>query len=442
MLPGVASAHPEGATGVALDVQDDHVAMALDIPLDELGLALDRELTPKAARADLGELGRYVREHVDAVGVGGEAWEVRLDAAEVGRPKGIPSLLVGATLAPPDGVVTAFTLRYGAVVDDLETHRAFVTLAQDGGEPRSLDIVTFRHKNVAVTAPGVEADRSHAFGVMLSEGVHHIGSGTDHVLFLLTLLLPAPLLAVRRRWVAAPSPWRAARRILHVVTAFAVGHSLTLAAAATGIVDIPIRPVEVVIALSIAVSAVHAVRPIVPGGAAWIAFGFGLVHGVAFAEVLHELGLSGLDLVLGLLGFNLGIELAQLLVVALVMPSLWLLSRTRLYTPFRNGTAAVAFVGAIGWALERAGAVETSPLAGPLDAVVGRPLAVAVALAVLAVLSYGIAPGPAASGRSSCRALPVSAAKEVCKKTLHSRESPLRWARAHFRRSFKGRGTT
>jgi hypothetical protein len=105
--------------------------------------------------------------------------------------------------------------------------------------------------------------------------------------------------------------------------------SLTLAAAAFGLVNVPSHPVEALIALSIAVSAAHALRPLVRGGETKIAFSFGLVHGLAFAEVLRGLGLRGTDLVLSLLGFNVGIELTQLLILALLMPSLCVLARHR-----------------------------------------------------------------------------------------------------------------
>jgi hypothetical protein len=256
------------------------------------------------------------------------------------------------------------------------------------GKPRTLDVVTFRHKDVAVPAPGTAPSRSHAFGAMIRQGLQHIGDGTDHLLFLITLLLPAPLLAGRRRWQPATSARRALGRILHVVTAFALGHSLTLAAAASGVVDVPRRPVEVLIAVSIAISAVHAIRPLVPGGEAAIAFGFGLVHGLGFAEVLRELGLSGRDLVIGLLGFNLGIELAQLVVVALLMPSLWVLSRTRAYTSVRLVVSALALVAAGAWALQRSGVVSSSPLDGPLASAAAQPLLVAGVLAAASALAY------------------------------------------------------
>ncbi|MFI6035545.1 HupE/UreJ family protein [Streptomyces sp. NPDC051315] len=118
--------------------------------------------------------------------------------------------------------------------------------------------------------------------------------------------------------------------------------SLTLALAASGVVRVPSQPVETLIALSIAVSAVHATRPLVARGEVLIAAGFGLVHGLAFASLIGDLGLGRGSLVTTLLGFNLGIGLTQLLVVALMMPSLLVLARTALYPAFRVGGASSA----------------------------------------------------------------------------------------------------
>ena len=149
--------------------------------------------------------------------------------------------------------------------------------------------------------------------------MRHIAEGTDHLLFLLGLLLPAPLVAAGSRWKETAGVRRSLLRIAGIVTAFTVGHSLTLTLAAMNVVHVPSRPVEVLIALSILVSAVHALCPVFPGKEAWIAAFFGLVHGLALATTLDLLGLSHWDRVTGILAFNLGIETMQMMVVALIL---------------------------------------------------------------------------------------------------------------------------
>jgi hypothetical protein len=196
-------------------------------------------------------------------------------------------------------------------------------------------------------------------------GMRHIAEGTDHLLFLLTLLLPAPLLATASRWSGFAGARHSLLQILKVVTAFTIGHSITLAVAALGLVRLPSRPIEVLIALSILVSAVHALRPLFPGQEALIAAFFGLIHGLAFAATLGELGLGRWERVTGILAFNLGIETMQLIVVAAIMPSLVLLRRMKSYSVLRIGGAVFAGLASLGWIAERLLGVHNS-----VDAVV------------------------------------------------------------------------
>ncbi|MFE7839369.1 HupE/UreJ family protein [Streptomyces sp. NPDC057474] len=154
---------------------------------------------------------------------------------------------------------------------------------------------------------------------------------------------------------------------------------------ASGVVHVPSRPVETLIAFSIAVSAVHAIRPLVARGEVLIAAGFGLVHGLAFASLISDLGLDRGSLVTTLLGFNLGIELTQLLVVALMMPSLVVLARTPLYPAFRIGVAVIGLVFSVSWMLERVTLTAVDPFEGVQIWLVGHPLLIAGTVATLAI---------------------------------------------------------
>jgi hypothetical protein len=149
-------------------------------------------------------------------------------------------------------------------------------------------------------------------------------------------------------------------QILRVVTAFTAGHSVTLALAASGFARVPSRPVEVLIAFSILVSAAHALRPLFPGREAMIAALFGLVHGLAFATTLQNLGLGAWQRVVSILGFNLGIETMQLIVVAAILPSLVILSRTPAYTAVRVAGALFAGFASLGWIADRLLNIHTS----------------------------------------------------------------------------------
>jgi hypothetical protein len=169
----------------------------------------------------------------------------------------------------------------------------------------------------------------------VAEGVRHIWSGYDHLAFVALLLLPIALgsRASRRPPRAAAPPSQtlrgAAGEVVRVVTAFTAAHSTTLALAALGLVTLPSRWVEAAIALSVLVAAVLNLAPRAPRLGAKLAFGFGLVHGLGFASALGDLGARESGLIASLLGFNLGVELGQLAVVAAALPLLFSLRGTR-----------------------------------------------------------------------------------------------------------------
>lgn len=198
-----------------------------------------------------------------------------------------------------------------------------------------------------------------------AEGVWHIWIGFDHVLFLLALLLPSVLVwqaapgrakptAARAGWQPAPGFRRAFIEVLKIVTSFTLAHSITLSLAALGLVSLPSRGVESAIAASVLLAALNNVRPLLRGRLWLGAFGFGLLHGFGFASVLADLGLPQGALVLALVGFNLGVELGQLAVVAVFLPLAFALRRTRLYRRgvMVGGSLAVAALSAV-WLAER-----------------------------------------------------------------------------------------
>ena len=192
-------------------------------------------------------------------------------------------------------------------------------------------------------------------GAYLREGVWHIWVGLDHVLFLLSLLLPAVWVRMERRWQAAPRFAATFWDVLRVVTAFTVAHSITLSLAALQVVSLPARLVESVIAASVVLAALNNVVPVVSTGRWIMAFTFGLIHGFGFASVLTDLGLPQGSLVTALLGFNLGVELGQLSIVAAFLPIAYALRGTWFYrrVVFMGGSAAVVVLAGA-WLVERA----------------------------------------------------------------------------------------
>ena len=191
------------------------------------------------------------------------------------------------------------------------------------------------------------------FKSMLALGMQHIKEGTDHLLFLIALLLPAMLLTNGKKWGKFGGIKYSLAKLLKIVTAFTIGHSITLLIGALGWLKLPSQPIEIMIAVSILVSAIHAVRPVFPGKEIYIAAGFGLVHGLAFASVLSNLNLGALEMATSILGFNIGIELMQLFVILCTIPWLIVLSQNSYYRWIRIAGAVAAMIASIAWIAER-----------------------------------------------------------------------------------------
>jgi hypothetical protein len=164
----------------------------------------------------------------------------------------------------------------------------------------------------------------------VQQGIWHVLIGYDHIAFLLLLLLPSVLRGTHG--IGHGSNVRAAvRDIVAIVSAFTLAHSVTLSLAATGTVHLPTRPIEAAIAASIVIAGLLNLYPSAMRWRLWVAFGFGFVHGFGFANALDEIGVSGVALAPMLAGFNIGVECAQLMIVAVALPLLLLAGRSPIY---------------------------------------------------------------------------------------------------------------
>ena len=212
------------------------------------------------------------------------------------------------------------------------------------------------------------ADRSRleTLREFIVEGIWHIWLGFDHILFLLALLLPAVLVRAPRdslvSWLPRPTLAAALIDVLKIVTAFTIAHSITLTIAVLGFVSLPSRFVESGIALTVFLSAVNNLKPVLRERRWVAAFVFGLIHGFGFASALMDLGLSAGALGLSLFGFNVGVELGQLAIVAVFVPAAFLLRATRFYQRgiLLWGSAVVALIAVV-WFIERAWNIALAP---------------------------------------------------------------------------------
>lgn len=195
------------------------------------------------------------------------------------------------------------------------------------------------------------AQTQNSVGGFVELGLTHIIEGYDHLLFLFCLLIAGGTL----------------RHFLVVVTAFTLGHSITLSASVLDIVSLPSQLTETLIALSIVVAATlnipwlkKSVEPEESDSVktrGLLAGGFGLVHGLGFAGVLREIGIQGAGVAAPLLGFNLGVEIGQLILVALFYPILLAVNKWNKRIPFLIGCSVIAALVGAYWTFERMGAL-------------------------------------------------------------------------------------
>jgi hydrogenase/urease accessory protein HupE len=225
-------------------------------------------------------------------------------------------------------------------------HREFVTVRTTSGASLGEAMLSAKENSVQIDLPTsasstVSGRGDHSLLAFLMLGVEHILTGYDHLLFLFALLVVC----------------RDLRSILTVITCFTIAHSITLALSTLDVVRLPARIVEPLIAASIAyVGFENLLRGDSPKWRWLITFSFGLAHGLGFADALKEFGIGSgqFGIVWPLVGFNLGVEVGQLSVAAVVLPILWQLRKNpgfaRQWVPVCS--VAVTLAGSY-WMVER-----------------------------------------------------------------------------------------
>jgi hypothetical protein len=245
---------------------------------------------------------------------------------------------------------TTVEVNYSAFFDIDPQHRGLLRLESNG------------QIQTAVFSPDRPAQRFNLatpsawkeFFTFVEEGVWHIWLGYDHILFLVALLLPAVLHRETSGWTGVEGFQTAFMNVFKIVTAFTLAHSITLSLATLGIVRLPSRWVESAIAASVVLAALNNLHPFFHGRGWIVAFCFGLVHGFGFANVLLDLGLVSSALVRALVGFNLGVEAGQLVIVGIFLPLAYGLRQSWFYRSLtlKFGSICIVLIAAT-WMSER-----------------------------------------------------------------------------------------
>lgn len=337
---------PQGAW-----LQVDAALRDLDVPL-KLDANGDGQLTAGEVRAAWPAVDAYVRAHVALPGC-----ELKSDSQSVStrQEAAYAALRYGVQCASEGQQAPA--IRYTLFKDIDTTHRA--TARIDWGGAVSTQVLN-PQEDAAASPSGEQAAGPLAF---VREGIHHIVTGYDHVLFLLCLLFPSVMRRTPTGWKPVQQLSQALWPVLGIVTVFTVAHSITLLLAALQWVSIPGSIIEPAIAVTIVLAALDNLRPVLGRRRLLVTFLFGLVHGFGFAGLLEELQLPTSAFVSALLQFNLGLELGQVVIVAAVAAALFLVRQSRGYVPWvvQGGSAAAIAVGVI-WFIERTADVSLLPM--------------------------------------------------------------------------------
>ncbi|HKU86757.1 MAG TPA: HupE/UreJ family protein [Casimicrobiaceae bacterium] len=355
LLPAHALAHKASDAYLTIERNGATIAGRLDVALRDLDNAIglddngDGDITWGEVRVRATAIAAYALPRV-ALSSGGArcpltANDFRIDM----HTDGAYAALALAGACPERAPTLTLDYRLFEGVDP--QHRGLLNFVEDGRSHSAVFTADAPRRIVG----GDDAGELAQFATYLHEGVFHIWTGFDHVLFLLSLLLPAVLVRRGGRWVAGDSLRTATLDVVKVVTAFTLAHSITLTLAALGVVDLPSRWVESAIALSVVLAALNNLYPIVANGRWIAAFGFGLLHGFGFAGALQDLGLPAGSLALSLAGFNLGVETGQLAIVLGFLPLAFLSRSTWAYRRlvFGGGSLVTAAIASV-WLVERA----------------------------------------------------------------------------------------
>ena len=241
-------------------------------------------------------------------------------------------------------------IKYTLLFDVDPQHRGLLRLEENGRTHTT--VFSPDHETWRLEGKSVALGRQ--FLDYFQTGVWHIWTGFDHMLFLCALLLPAVLELRGGRWQAVASFRQAFLDVVRIVTAFTIAHSITLSLAVLGFITLPSRLIESAIAASVVIAALNNLYPLIEKRLWVVAFVFGLVHGLGFANVLTDLALPKPALAVSLVSFNLGVEVGQLAIVATFLPLAYVSRRSWLYPRLVLGAGSLGIVAVASiWLVER-----------------------------------------------------------------------------------------
>lgn len=355
-------AHPLPNTVVNIKVQQQSMLFQIKVPLQDFEIAFKEKIKLNQPKLVV----EYFKNHIKIEDKNNQFLKIELVNYNVQKTKAemvgeYDEIIFNLRFFTNKNIdIRNFTLHYDAIMHEIINVQAMVYVTSDWEngihESQQIGIIGLDVPTNKIYPLHISLEKGSnwkGFKSMVTLGMKHISEGTDHLLFLLVLLLSAPLLSDGKKWIGKGSTKYSLIRIIRIATAFTIGHSITLIIGSFGLLNPNTKLVEIIIALSILVTTIHIIKPIFPNKEIYIASIFGLIHGLAFATILTNLNLETNKLILSLLGFNIGIELMQLLVIFIVMPWLLLISPYKTYKLVSFFGATIAGISSIAWIIER-----------------------------------------------------------------------------------------
>lgn len=347
-------AHKASDSYLRINIEDETIQGQWDIALRDLELAIgidgndDGQITWGELRIKQEAIEQYALTRLQFDQRTDSCWSQPQQYLIDSHTDGAYAVLSFSVICPKP--ISTVEIEYNLLFDIDPLHRGLLYINFDG------------HAHTGVFSPEQQSllfDRTKTspwseFLQFGREGIWHILIGYDHILFLLSLLLPAVLYWKHGQWhphdTFGPVLWA----VLKIVTAFTLAHSITLSLAVLGLVSLPSRWVESAIAASVLAAALHNLYPIFRTRLWVMTFIFGLIHGLGFASVLIDLGLPGQSLALALAGFNVGVEIGQIVIVGVLIPLAFLIRRSWSYQHIvlSFGSIIIVLVAFL-WLLER-----------------------------------------------------------------------------------------
>ena len=330
-----------------LDVEADNLDRIFDLDINRNSIISWKELRSKKEK-----ITSYILDHIS---IEFDDKECKITATDFIVHRKIHQSYIKLPLllecAKPK---TDISLRYNLFFDLDKDQKLFVKLDNNQSRPAIIDPL---HKEFEIK---LKNDSFYdTFIEYIKTGIWHIWLGYDHILFLLMLLVPSVYIQNRSFYAAKKSFKEIFIDVVKIATAFSIAHSFTLALSAFELIKLPANFIEVLIAITIIITALNNIFDLFRVKIWKLAFGFGLIHGFGFANVLRELVNDKTDFVSLLVGFNIGVEIGQLAIIAVVLPILYLFRNSKYYRFFvlQSFSFFVLVIATI-WAIERSFGVE------------------------------------------------------------------------------------